>query len=107
MNILKVFFGEESGDEYKRRVFSELTSEFEAQSISFGQPTTGIVDTAKRVRDMLLAGKLALKKDEKIKLVKLMNKAKVRALMSENGDGYGYEVFRSLDSISSDVTRLL
>lgn len=105
MNILKIFFGEERNKEHKKRMFLELASEFEAQSISFGQPSSTIVDTAKRIRDMLLVSKLALKKEEKIKLIKLMNKAKVRALMHEGEDRY--TTFRSLDSISSDVTRLL
>lgn len=105
MSILKMFFGEEGNDEHKKMLFLELASEFEAQSVSFGNPTGSIIDTAKRIRDMLVMSKLVLKKEEKIKLVKLMNRAKVRALMHDNEDAHA--IFRSLDSISSDVTKLL
>lgn len=105
MDLIKTFFGGEETEVDHRRVFCELTSELEMHATCGGHPTTHVVDTAKRMRDVLADRKLALSSDEKIKLVKLMNKAKVKALLMH--DNSGYEIFQSLDSISSDVTRLL
>ena len=106
MNILKVFFGgaEENDDESRRRLFCELTSELEAQA-TCGYPNSNVVDTAKRMREILVRSKILLSKNEKIRLVKLMNQAKVRALLRD--DEHGHNIFQSLDSISADVTRLL
>ena len=106
MSILKIFFGDGDNQEYNKKAFLELASEFEVQSVSF-KPNTApnLVDAAKRLRDMLVMSRLMLRKEEKIRLVKMMNKAKVHALMRDSEEGY--HLFRSLDSISSDVTQLL
>jgi hypothetical protein len=104
MDLIAALFGKEKNKESQRKLFFELAAELEAQSNYPRQPTA-IVETAKRLRDLLLTSNLELKRDEKIKLIKVMNRAKVRALMYDRENGY--EVFSSLDSISSDVTKLL
>lgn len=66
---------------------------------------SGIVSDAARLRNLLRQQSLALPRSEKVRIVKALNKAKVKALMHGSCECYG--AFRSLDSISSDVVQLL
>ena len=63
------------------------------------------VDSAARLRNLLRKESSSLTHDERVRIVKALNKAKVRALMQ--GTTEAYSAFRSLDSISSDVVTLL
>jgi len=63
------------------------------------------VDSAARLRNLLRRESISLSHEEKVRIVKALNKAKVRALMHGSCECYG--AFRSLDSISSDVVQLL
>ena len=64
-----------------------------------------VVDNAARLRNMLRRERAFLSHDERVRIVKVLNKAKVRALMQGTSECYG--AFRSLDSISNDVVQLL
>jgi len=64
-----------------------------------------LVDSASRLRNQLRRHQCELSHDEKVRIVKALNKAKVRALMGGTDDSFSR--FRSLDSISSDVVALL
>ena len=64
-----------------------------------------LVDTASKLRNQLRRNHCNLSHDEKVRIVKALNKAKVRALMG--GTDESFSKFRSLDSISSDVVSLL
>jgi len=64
-----------------------------------------VVDTAGRLRMLLRQRSCSLSNEEKVRVVRALNKAKVRALMG--GTSESYSLFSSLDSISSDVVSLL
>jgi hypothetical protein len=66
---------------------------------------SSIVNDAARLRNLLRQQSLPLTRSEKVRIVKALNKAKVKALMHGSCECYG--AFRSLDSISSDVVQLL
>jgi hypothetical protein len=66
---------------------------------------TKFVDTASRLRNQLRRNNCHLSNEDKVRIVKALNKAKVRALMG--GTDESFSKFRSLDSISSDVVSLL
>jgi hypothetical protein len=63
------------------------------------------VDNASRLRNLLRKESSSLTHDERVRIVKALNKAKVRALMQ--GTTEAYSAFKSLDSISNDVVHLL
>jgi len=64
-----------------------------------------LVDLAVELRNMLKIEELSLSRREKIKVLKMLNKAKVRSFML--GTTHSIGVFRTLDSISNDVVELL
>jgi len=64
-----------------------------------------VVDHAARLRNILRKERAFLSHEERVRIVKALNKAKVRALMHGTSECYG--AFRSLDSISNDVVQLL
>lgn len=64
-----------------------------------------VVDTAFRLRNILRGPGLNLTRTEKIHLLKLINKAKVKALFGGTPDCY--RSFVSLDSISNDMLSFL
>jgi len=63
------------------------------------------VDKAARLRNNLRRNACELSHDDKIRIVKALNKAKVKALMK--GTQESFSEFASLNSISSDVVLLL
>lgn|GEM_PF-2836105 len=99
-----VGFGEETLDTRGR--FLNLTADFE-RTVSTDFPSKGsaskTVDMAKKIREVLGDKELALVREEKLKLLKMINKAKVRALMSN--EDFAFELFSSLDSISTDISK--
>jgi hypothetical protein len=64
-----------------------------------------MLDSACSLRNQLRRGNVAPTREEKVRIVKALNKAKVRALMA--GDAESYSLFRGLNSVSSDVVALL
>jgi hypothetical protein len=100
--ILKNLFGSGAEDATERE--SALVSALEAAAFSENR-CSDVVDSAARLRDLLRRESMALPPSEKVRIVKALNKAKVRALMHGTCECYG--AFRSLDSISSDVVQLL
>lgn len=86
--------------------YSELTMDFERTiTADFPNKKTAskTIETAKRIRNLLAGNELQLEREEKLRLLKMLNKAKVRALLA-NQD-YTYDIFANLDSISADVAR--
>ena len=101
-----VFWLEEGKGVTKREHFFSLTSHLEDRVLATTQHLgADIIDIASKLRNMLKENELALSRAEKIRLIKALNKAKVKAFLGGTGDYY--RVFRSLDSISSDVLRLI
>ena len=64
-----------------------------------------MVDRAARLRNNLRRNCSGISHDDKIRIVKALNKAKVRALMG--GTDESFSAFTCLNSISSDVVQLL
>jgi hypothetical protein len=102
LGALKNIFGLGEGNATERE--NDLVSALE-QSVFVGDGCSNVVDSAARLRNLLRSQNMSLSHDEKIRIVKALNKAKVRALMHGTCECYG--AFRSLDSISSDVVALL
>jgi len=100
--------GENLGDGLtSKQKFMGLTSELE-QFIPVdieGCNCDRLVDVAVELRNMLRVEGVSLSRREKIKVLKMLNKAKVRSFMM--GTTHSIGVFRTLDSISSDVVELL
>ena len=99
---LKSFFGLGEGNAAETE--NELVSALEKSAFHEGG-CPGVVDSAARLRNLLRRENMSLSHQEKIRIVKALSKAKVRALM--HGSCACYGAFRSLDSISSDVVQLL
>jgi hypothetical protein len=64
-----------------------------------------VLDNAAMLRNQLRSSNASLSREDKVRVVRALNKAKVHALMQ--GSNESYTVFRNLDSISSDVVSLL
>jgi hypothetical protein len=64
-----------------------------------------VVDRAANLRNHLRRCNANLSNEEKVRIVRALNTAKVRALM--DGTTESFSTFRLLDSISSDVVTLL
>jgi hypothetical protein len=64
-----------------------------------------VVDAAAQLRNMLKTDEVSLTMAEKVRIIKSISKAKVRALMSGTKDNY--RTFKVLDTISSDLVQLL
>ncbi len=99
---IKNLFGLGGEDATESR--SDLINALETAEFS-GTACSGIVDNAARLRNILRQQGMVLSRAEKVRIVKALNKAKVRALMHGGHECFG--AFRSLDSISSDVVQLL
>lgn len=64
-----------------------------------------VIDAASQLRNMLKGEHLSLSMNEKVRVLKSVTRAKVRAFMGGNADGY--RTFKTLDTISSDLVQLL
>ncbi|MEK6978940.1 MAG: hypothetical protein AABW86_01855 [Candidatus Micrarchaeota archaeon] len=107
--VLKEFLGLETPQFARRTEFLNLASELERYvDADFPSKTGGrVVDVAKRIRSVLRRGVVSeLDTQERVRVLKMLNRAKVRALVSTKDDS-GYEIFRSLDSITSDVASII
>jgi hypothetical protein len=99
---IKNLFGLGGEDATEKR--SDLVDALETAEFS-ESACSDIVDNAARLRNILRQQGVTISRTEKVRIVKALNKAKVRALMHGSRECYG--AFRSLDSISSDVVQLL
>lgn len=97
------------GDKMKtdRTAFIGLTSELEQSTCirKDGSDCRQVVDIAIKLRNMLVNNDLKLTHSDKVRTLRMINLAKVRALMQETPNGV--DIFHALDSISGDVVRLL
>lgn len=64
-----------------------------------------VVDMASQLRNMLLEDGVSLSIAEKMTVLKSLTRAKLRAL--RNGAKDNYRMFKTLDTISSDLVQLL
>ena len=64
-----------------------------------------VIDAASQLRTMLKGEELSLSMSEKVRVIKSVTRAKVRAFMGGNQDSY--KTFKTLDGISSDLVQLL
>ena len=64
-----------------------------------------VLDNASVLRNHLRSKQAHLSREDKVRVVCALNKAKVHALM--RGTNESYTMFRNLDSVSSDVVSLL
>ncbi|HLC69307.1 MAG TPA: hypothetical protein VJH24_05700 [Candidatus Bilamarchaeaceae archaeon] len=62
------------------------------------------LETATKLRDLVVRDVSGIGYDGKIRLVKLVNRLKVRALLRD--DEEGYRMFSRLESIGSDILRV-
>jgi hypothetical protein len=86
--------------------YIDLAADFEktiATDFPSRKTAARTIETAKRIRNLLAGSELQLEREEKLRLLKMLNKAKVRALLA-NQD-YTFDIFTNLDSISADVAR--
>ena len=101
IDLLKLVLGEDNPDIIRKEFFS-LTTEFE-RNIEKGMHENN-VGLATKLRG-LLKNNVKLKRSDKVRLLKIINRAKVRALMTGTDDGD--RIFRNLDSIGGDILRLM
>ncbi|MEW6036082.1 MAG: hypothetical protein AB1529_05700 [Candidatus Micrarchaeota archaeon] len=64
-----------------------------------------VVDAASQLRTLLREEELSLTMGEKLRVLKSVTKAKVRAFMGGPSDNY--RTFKTLDAISGDLVQLL
>lgn len=88
-----------------RRYLFSLASELERVSENQCANHSRVVETAFRLRNLLRGKLVKLSRAEKARILKTMNKVKVRALVGGTPDCY--RTFMSLDSIASDMYNFL
>jgi len=64
-----------------------------------------MVDAAAQLKDLLALEGVSLSRADKVQLLKSFTRAKVRAFMT--GTAESYRTFRTLETISSDLVKLL
>jgi hypothetical protein len=96
---LKEFFGGERADIKCSEIVKALETAVNEHNESKA------VDSAARLRNHIKSSKCFLTEEEKKRVVKSLNRAKVGALM--DGTPEGFSAFSCLDSISNDVAAIL
>ncbi len=109
METLKSIFTSED-PALKRKRFFGLTKELEdavdSGSVCIGEGCDSAIDTAKELRNLLLGEHgIRLQRSDKVRVLKVISRAKVRAMLAGTNDGR--RTFSHLDSISGDVAQLL
>lgn len=99
-----VMFGTEKVRSRTKKKFMGLTSALE---MAYEDPTRYgvVVDAASQLCDMLRQDEVSLTTPEKLRVMKSVTKAKVRAFMGGASDNY--KTFKTLDTISGDLVQLL
>ncbi|MDO8554432.1 MAG: hypothetical protein Q7S22_06500 [Candidatus Micrarchaeota archaeon] len=111
MEALKSIFTSED-PALKRKEFFGLTQELE-DAVDSGNICIGegcrcdtVIDTARQLRNLLSSNEnMQLQRSDKVRLLKVISKAKVRAILAGTNDGR--KTFDHLDLISGDVVQLL
>ncbi len=85
-----------------RREFVSLATEFE-RVVEDGEHEESVT-LATRIKRMM-TNKVKLDKGDKIRVLKVINKAKVRALLLKTYEGE--DIFKNLDRIGSEITKLM
>jgi len=101
-----VMFGFRSGDMKSKKRFLGLTSALET-AVRYGDPSQygRMINTAAELRNILRGEDLGLTRAEKVRVVKSITRAKVKAFMEGTSDSY--RTFKTLDTISNDLVQLL
>ena len=99
-DLLKTFLGD-NNPRIMRKEFYSLTTRFERDVENSVQDN--VVNLATRLREIL--HDVQLTRTDKIRLLKMINKAKVRALVLRTEDGN--RTFQDLDLIGSDILKLM
>ena len=105
MDIVKSTFGFNEGETSRKMLFA-LALQFEQFSgDEMHLLKSETVEMAKKLRDIVVAQCTRLQRSEMLRMYKAINRAKVRALSISGIEGY--KVFRMLDSLSGDISRLM
>ena len=88
----------------KKRLLA-LTSALETATLYDESRFDLVVDTAAQLKDLLALESISLSRTDKIQLLKTFTRAKVRAFMA--GTTESYRTFRTLETIRSDLVKLL
>jgi len=101
-----VMFGFGSVDMKSKKRFLGLTSALET-AVRYGDSSRygHMVNAAAELRNILRNDELDLTRAEKVRVVKSITKAKVKAFMEGTPDSY--KTFKTLDTISNDLVQLL
>jgi hypothetical protein len=93
----------ESTSKNKKKVLG-LTSALE---MAYNDPSRYdvVVDAASQLRTVLRDSEVSLTMGEKLRVIKSVTRAKVKAFMGGNTDDY--RTFKTLEGISSDLVQLL
>ncbi len=83
----------------------ELTSTLETAAYDDASKFDLMVDAAAQLKDLVAVDGVSLTRTDKIELLKTFTRVKVRAFMA--GTTESYRTFRVLETISTDLVRLL
>lgn len=99
-----VMFGSQEKQTKTKKKVMGLTSALE---MAYVDPTRYdvVVDAASQLCNLLKGEDVSLTMGEKVRVVKSVARAKVRAFMGGGADDY--RTFKSLDAISTDLVQLL
>ena len=99
-------FGFKSEDMRSKKRFLGLTYALET-AVRHGDPSgyDQVIDAAAELRNILRNEELGLTRTEKVRVVKSITRAKVKAFMGGTSDSY--RTFKTLDTISNDLVQLL
>jgi len=94
------------GKKHSKKKILALTSVLETATV-YGDVAKFdlMVNTAEQLRDLLIMEGVSLSRADKVQLLKAFTKVKVRAFMA--GTDESYRTFRTLESIGSDLVKLL
>ncbi len=92
------------GNVKSKKRFMGLTSALEMVSDDPSRYDV-VVDAASQLRSMLKGYEVSLTMSEKVRVIKTLSRAKVRAFVGGNTDNY--RTYKTLDSISSDLVQML
>ncbi len=89
-----------------KKKFMGLTSALETAMLAEDTSRYALmVDAAAELRNMLRNEEVELSRADKVRVVKTITRAKVKAFMAGTPDSY--RTFKTLDTISSDLVQLL
>ena len=106
LESFRMFLGlNETEESRKRRLFALAQQLEELTGHSKSLLKNNTIEIARAIRDMLATEAVRVQEEDKLKISKIINRAKVRAIQTGSLDGY--RMFKTLDSISEDVNPFL